>query len=62
MTIARCQLPALKAAAQTPRNAEAFRAALAKFSESCPHDDCTPGTNCRKEARVFFLLAWERGQ
>jgi hypothetical protein len=60
MTVARCHLRAIRESATTPRNNEAFRKALAGFPKVCPHNDCSPGTNCRKEATVFFVRAWEQ--
>ena len=55
--IARCHLDALRRAAETPRDAEAFRALFESFPEVCPHKDCT-APSCRVAVGDLLRQDW----
>jgi len=44
--VTRCQLPFLLILAK--RGKDAAREAWKRLPEKCPHNDCSPGVDCRK--------------
>ena len=56
--IARCHLPALKAANDAPCTREAFQKILAAIPEECPRTDCSPGAGCRRECLPLLRHAF----
>lgn len=61
MTITRCVLPFSRELDKLPHTPDAYRAALSRVPEACPHPDCSPG-GCRAHCREYATGAWVRGR